>query len=108
MRGVCMYVSSREAMLAQEQKVRSTQTMAEHLQKIKRYGNASRLVGEGLGVARGASRWVRLRNKTGPISSCDVIERDSEIIARTEFWIHGRCGASCMWMGWWLGNHTSS
>jgi hypothetical protein len=31
------------------------------------------------------SRWVRLRNKTGPISRCDVIERDSEIIARTKF-----------------------
>lgn len=72
-------------MLAQKQKVRSTRTMGEHLQKIKRYGNASRPVGEGLGVGGGGSRWVRLRNKTGPISRCDVIERDSEIIARTKF-----------------------
>lgn len=40
-------------MLAQKQKVRSTRTMGEHLQKIKRYGNASRPVGEGLGVGGG-------------------------------------------------------
>jgi hypothetical protein len=43
-------------MLAQKQKVRSTRTMGEHLQKIKRYGNASRPVGEGLGVEMGEAQ----------------------------------------------------